>query len=182
MLVKFLGRMLRAAKLDASVYAELEKDPKLFFEAMIVVALSSIAAGIGNVGTGTRGVMIGVVVSLIGWFAWAYLMFLIGTKIFPEPQTKSDVGQLLRTIGFAASPGVLRVLGIIPGSAKIVFTIAGIWMLIAMVIAVRQALNYSSIVRSACVCLIGWIVQAIVIAVLTVIAIAPAATMGVVGS
>lgn len=173
--------MFRAAKLDASVYEELEKDQKLMIEAMIVVVLSSIAAGIGNIGIGARGMVIGVVVALIGWFVWAYLMFLIGTKILPEPQTKSDVGQLLRTIGFAASPGILRVFGVIPGFAHIIFTIAGIWMLVAMVVAVRQALNYTNTLRAVCVCLIGWVVQAVVIAVLTMLAIAPAATMGVIG-
>jgi hypothetical protein len=66
---------------------------------------------------------------------------------------------LLRTIGFSSSPGVLRVLGIIPMLGNILNFIVGIWMLVAMVIAVRQALDYNSTWRAVGVCLIGWIVQ-----------------------
>jgi hypothetical protein len=74
------------------------------------------------------------------------------------------VGQLLRTIGFSSSPGLIRVLGIIPGLTGVVFFIASIWMLVAMVIAVRQALDYQSTLRAVGVCAIGWVVQALVLA------------------
>jgi RsiW-degrading membrane proteinase PrsW (M82 family) len=88
---------------------------------------------------------------------------LVGTKLLPEPQTSSDPGELLRTIGFSSAPGIIRVLGIIPGLAAIVFLVAGIWMLIAMVIAVRQALDYESTWRAVGVCLIGSLVQGLII-------------------
>ncbi|MCK5014919.1 MAG: hypothetical protein KAS66_13995, partial [Candidatus Omnitrophica bacterium] len=88
------------------------------------------------------------------------------TKFLPEAQTKADHGELLRTIGFSSSPGLIRVLGIIPIFTKLVFTVAGIWMLIAMVIAVRQALDYKSTGRAVGVCIIGWIIQAIFLAFL----------------
>ena len=81
------------------------------------------------------------------------------------PETKADYGELLRTIGFSSSPGLIRVLGIIPGLANFIFMIAGIWMLIAMVIAVRQALDYTSTMRAVGVCIIGWIIQAIVLGI-----------------
>jgi hypothetical protein len=103
-------------------------------------------------------------VSLVGWFVWAYLTYLIGTKLLPEPQTKSSPGELLRTIGFSSSPGLIRILGIIPGLGKLVFFIASIWMLVAMVIAVRQALDYKSTMRAVGVCIIGWIIQLLIIA------------------
>jgi len=88
-----------------------------------------------------------------------YKLFFVCIKLLPEPQTKVDYGELLRTIGFSSSPGVVRVLGIIPMLGAIINFIIGIWMLVAMVIAVRQALDYESTWRAVGVCLIGWIVQ-----------------------
>jgi len=85
-------------------------------------------------------------------------------KTKAEAHTKADYGQLLRTIGFSSSPGLIRIVGVIPGLAGLVFLIAGIWMLIAMVIAVRQALDYTSTLRAVGACLIGWVIQAVVMA------------------
>jgi hypothetical protein len=121
------------------------------------------AAGIGSIGkAGATGIVIGTITALISWYIWAYITYFIGTRIFPEPQTKADHGELLRTIGFSSAPGLLRVLGIIPFLYGIIFFLTGIWMLIAMVIAVRQALDYSSTPRAIGVCIIGWIIQGIV--------------------
>jgi len=104
--------------------------------------------------------------SLIGWFIWAGLTYLIGTKLLPEPETRADFGELLRTIGFSSSPGLIRVLGLVPGLTGIVFFVSGVWMLTAMIIAVRQALDYRSTLRAVGVCVIGWIVQAVVFVLL----------------
>ncbi len=102
----------------------------------------------------------------MGWFAWAFLIYVIGTKLLPEPQTHADVGQLLRTTGFSAAPGLLRVLGIIPLLGPVIMLIIAIWMLVAMIIAVRQALDYTSTWRAIGVSVIGWIVYMAIIAVL----------------
>jgi succinate dehydrogenase/fumarate reductase cytochrome b subunit len=72
----------------------------------------------------------------------------------------------LKTTGFSSSPGLIRVLGVIPGLAAIVFFIASIWMLVTMVIAVRQALDYESTLRAVGVCLIGWIIQMLILGLL----------------
>jgi hypothetical protein len=152
--------MIRAAKLDVNLYEEVEADKGAMGQAMGVVILSSVAAGVGTIGTiGIKGLVLGSIAALLGWFIWAFLTYFIGTRLLPEPQTKADYGELLRTIGFSSSPGVLRVLGIIPLLGGILNLITGIWMLVAMVIAVRQALDYKSTWRAAGVCLIGWIVQ-----------------------
>lgn len=162
----FTDRMIRAAKLDVNLYEEVEADKNAMGQAMGVVILSSVAAGIGTIGTtGIKGLVLGTIVALAGWFIWAFLTYYIGTRLLAEPQTKSDYGELLRTIGFSSSPGVLRVLGIIPMLGNILNFICGIWMLVAMVIAVRQALDYKSTGRAVAVCLIGWIVQLVVFAV-----------------
>lgn len=157
-------RMIRAAKLDVKVYEEVEADKSAMRQAIGVVVLSSVAAGIGSIGTiGVSGLLIGTIVALIGWFIWAFITYFVGTKILSEPQTSADYGELLRTIGFSSSPGVIRILGIIPFLGGVINIIAGIWMLVAMVIAVRQALDYKSTGRAVGVCLIGWLIQFIII-------------------
>ena len=167
-MANFGNRIIRAAKLDVSLYEEVEADKSALGQAMGVVVLSSIAAGIGSSSkSGLFGMLMMVVVALVGWYIWAYLTYFIGTKLLPEPQTKADHGELLRTIGFSSSPGLIRVLGIIPVLQSIVFPIAAIWMLVAMVIAVRQALDYSSTLRAIGVCLIGWIIQMVLFVLLS---------------
>ena len=159
-------RMMRAAKLDVQLYEEVEKDETAMKQAMTVVLLSSLAGGIGSLGAvGLSGLLVGVVAALVGWFVWAFLTYFIGTKLLPEPQTKADLGELLRTIGFSSSPGVIRVLGVIPFLGAIAMFAASIWMLVAMVIAVRQALDYQSTWRAVGVCLIGWIAQLVLFGV-----------------
>ena len=159
-MTNFSNRIIRAAKLDVALYEEVEADKSALGQAMGVVVLSSIAAGIGSTTkAGLLGMLMVVVVDLIGWYIWAYLTYLIGTKLLPEPQTKADHGELLRTIGFSSSPGLIRVLGVIPVLQGIVFPIAAVWMLVAMIIAVRQALDYNSTLRAIGVCAIGWIIQ-----------------------
>jgi hypothetical protein len=166
-MTNFLDRMLRSAKLDVNLYEEVEADTGAMRQAMGVVVLSSIAAGIGSIATGgLGGILMGTIAALIGWYVWAFLTYYIGTKFLPEPQTRADLGELLRTIGFSSSPGLIRVLGIIPGLGGVVFIVASIWMLVAMVIAVRQALDYESTLRAVGVCVIGWIIQALIFVLL----------------
>lgn len=165
-MANFGNRIFRAARLDIALYEEVEADKSALGQAMGVVILSSIAAGIGSTSAGLLRMLIGVVVALAGWYIWAYLTYFIGTRLLPEPQTKADHGELLRTIGFSSSPGLIRVLGIVPVMRGIVFPIAAIWMLVAMVIAVRQALDYTGTLRAIGVCAIGWIVQAVMLGLL----------------
>ena len=159
-------RMIRAAKLDVNLYEEVESDRSALGQSMAVVILSSLAAGIGSVTQGgVSGIIIGTITALIGWLIWSYVTYIVGTKILSTPETSADYGELLRTIGFSSSPGVIRLLGIIPGLSAIVFSIAGIWMLITMVIAVRQALDYTSTLRAVGVCIIGAVIQGIVLGI-----------------
>jgi len=89
------------------------------------------------------------------------ITFFVGTKLLPEPQTEADYGEPLRTTGFSSSPGVLRILGVVPLLGTIIFVVCGIWMLVAMIIAVRQALDYKSTWRAVGVCFVGWIIQGV---------------------
>lgn len=163
----FKDRIIRAAKLEKSLYEEVEADTRAMGQAMGVVILSSVAAGIGSISEGGLGGIIwGTVSALIGWFIWAYLTYFIGTKILPVAQTEATPGQLLRTIGFSSSPGMIRVVGLVPGISTLIFFIASGWMLVAMVIAVRQALDFKSTWRAVGVCIIGWIIYAVALTLL----------------
>ena len=135
--------MIRAAKLDADLYEEVEADRTATGQATLVVVLSALAAAIGNFrdSGGIVGFVVIALVALVAWYVWAWLTCMIGTRLLPGPQTESDIGELLRTIGFSSSPGLIRVVGVIPGLTTPVFAVAQVWMLIAMVIAVRQALD-----------------------------------------
>lgn len=171
-MTSFSQRMIGAAKLDAATYEEVEHDSAATGQAAGVVILSSVAAGIGSIGymDATTAIVLGTVVALVGWLIWAGLTLLIGTKILPSQETEADMGQMLRTLGFATAPGVLRVLGFLPGIGGVIVLAGNIWMLVAMVVAVRQALDYSSTGRAVGVCLIGWVVLiALQLAVVAVI-------------
>jgi len=163
---QYVDRIIRACKLDVSLYEEVEADSAATLQAASVVVLSSLAAGIGSISLGASNLIMAPVLSLISWYIWAYLVYLIGAKLFPEKNTKADHGQLLRTIGFSSAPGLIRIFGFTPELMSITFIGAGIWMLIAMVIAVRQALDYQSTWRAIGVVVIGFLVQAIVLIML----------------
>jgi hypothetical protein len=163
----FLQRLIGAAALDSTIYEEVEADRRATGQALTVIILSSLAAGVGSRGLGgatlPNAAFFGLV-SLMAWGAWALLTLQIGGRLLPEPQTSVDVGELLRTTGFAAAPGILRVFGILPGVTIPVFVITAVWMLAAMVVAVRQALDYRSTGRAIAVCVLGW-VMAIALAI-----------------
>jgi hypothetical protein len=161
----FQNRIIRAATLDVNIYEEVEADKSATVQAIAVVIFASIAAGIGSIGSvGLSGIFIGTITALIAWLVWAYITYIIGVKLLPEPQTESDYGELLRTIGFSSAPGMIRIIGIIPGLSGIIFFLTGIWMLVAMIVAVRQALDYQSTLRAVVVCIAGWIIQGIILA------------------
>ena len=157
----FVDRIIRACKLDITLYEEVEADKSATFQAALVVVLSSLAAGVGAISLGSYNFIMPAILSLISWYIWAYLIYLIGAKLFPEENTKADHGELLRTIGFSSAPGLIRVFGFTPELMSITFIGAAIWMLIAMIVAVRQALDYDSTWRAIGVVVIGFLIQAI---------------------
>ena len=159
----FGERVIGAAKLEVRIFEEVESDPAATGQAMAVVVLSSLAAGLGSYGLeGFTGMLRLTAVSLIGWAIWAVLIYFIGTKLLPEPQTKSNIPEMLRTIGFASAPGLLRFVGILPLIGVLLVFLITVWLLVANIIAVRQALDYQSTPRAAVVCLIGWVAYVLI--------------------
>jgi len=160
---QFVDRLIRAGKLDARLYDEVKADTSATGPALGVVLLSSLAAGIGEVTQGgLAGLVAGTVVTLLGWYIWTYMTYIIGAKLLPMPQTSTSHRELLRTLGFASAPGLLRVLGVVQGLAGMAFLTASVWMLIATVLAVRQALKYTSTTRAVGVCIPGWLMHVLI--------------------
>ncbi len=158
-MASFVARLTGAVLLDAATYEEVEHDRSATFQAMGVVLMSSVAAGIGLLGPFDARLSSLATISLLAfaaWAVWALVTLQIGTRLIPAPRTDADMGQLLRTIGFATAPGIFRVAGAIPGLTTVVFAVTALWMLMAMIIAVRQALDYSSSGRAFAVCALGW--------------------------
>ena len=143
-------RMTRAARLDAKVFEEVEHDTNATSQALTVVLIVAVASGIGQalavlargeIGLAIGGFVAGVVLTILGWLVWSFLAFIIGTKVFNGVAT---YGELLRTIGFANSPGVLNILSFVPILGGLVAFVVGIWILVATVVAMRQALDFDT--------------------------------------
>lgn len=140
------------------------------WQAMLVVFLSSLAAGIYTYKFGgTRGLVVGTIVTFAGWLLMSFLVYLVGTKLFPDTETKTDVGEILRVLGFAAAPGIFILLALIPIISNffwIVILVIWLWRLVAMIIAVKQALDFKNTWSAIWVCVIGLIAYMLVYIVL----------------
>ena len=172
-----LERMMRAARLDTSLYEEVEANTSLTSQAATVVVIVAVCQGIGGAiaaatappqaGAGNPIVVliVGLLGALFGWVVWSYITYFIGTSIFKGAATP---GEMLRTIGFAQTPGVLGILGFIPFLGGIAGLVAGIWTLIAGVIAIRQALDFST-GKAVLTALVGWLALVIITVMLAVV-------------
>ena len=163
MKTNFLNRIYKAIKIDPELYEEVEHDKSATIQAAAVVVLSSLAAGVGAIHLGASNFLLGPFVSLASWYFWAFLIFIVGTKLFPDKQTKSNHGELLRTIGFSSAPGLIRVFGFTPELMSVTFIGSSFWMLACMVVAVRQALDYKSLWKAFVVVILCWFVQALML-------------------
>jgi hypothetical protein len=154
----FGRRISGVLALNAATFEEIESNPTITAQAVGVVVLASVASGIGAGLFGGPILLVRTAVAaLVGWVMWAAVTYVVGTKLLAEPGTRSDMGELLRVIGFAYAPGILGVLGFIPILGPLVRLVVAFWVLAATVIAVRQALDYTSTLRAFAVVLIGWL-------------------------
>jgi hypothetical protein len=155
----FPARMIGAARFHSGTYEEVEADHTANGQAVAVVVIASLAAAIGAGATDPRSLLGILAVEIITWLIWVMLTLFIGTRLLPGSVTQADFGQVLRTTGFSASIGILRVLGIVPAVRGLVFAVVSILMLFTFVIAIRQALDYTSTGRAVAVCLLGWLIH-----------------------
>lgn len=158
----FVDRVVGALKADVRIFEEIEADKTALPQAMIVVAGTVLASGIGSLNQGVMGVVAGLVGGLLGWVLGAAVIYLIGVHVMPEPTTRADIPELMRVLGFGAAPSLLRVFGIIPFVGWIVTFAAAVWGLYVYVVAVRQALDYQSTGRAVAVCVIAMVVNLLI--------------------
>jgi len=162
----FGQRVTGVLMLDANTFEEIEADKSANGQAFAVVIVASLAAGIGvGILLGPIAVIRETLAALIGWVMWAGVTYFIGTKLLPEPQTRTDMGELLRVIGFGYAPTVFGFFGFIPFLGRIIQVAVAFWVLAATVVAVRQALDYRSTGRAFLVVIIGWLFFVIIQAV-----------------
>lgn len=168
-----IQRMIGAARLNVGTFEEIESDRGATLQALLVVVIVALADGIGAllaVGESAAGGFLGGMLrSIIGWAVWAGVTFLVGTTLLRTPETRADWGQLARTTGFAQSPGVLFVFGFVPVVGRLLVVVVMVWQFIAMVLGVRQALDYSSTLRAIGVVVIGFIPYVVVVLVIDAI-------------
>tara|TARA_Y100000817_G_C16709466_1_gene478572 strand:- start:291 stop:812 length:522 start_codon:yes stop_codon:yes gene_type:complete len=165
----FLNRIYRAIKIDADLYEEVEKDKSATLQAGLVVVLSSLAAGVGAINLGASNFLLAPIMSLVSWYVWAYIIYFVGVKLFPEKNTKSNHGELLRTIGFSSAPGIIRIFGVTPDLMTVTFVGSAFWMLACMVVGVRSALDYKSLGRAFGVVVVAWLIQAVFLLVFLIL-------------
>ena len=162
----FLSRIYRAIKIDIELFEEVEKDKKATFQAGSVVVLSSLAAGVGSIHLGATNFLTAPALSLLSWYVLSYIIYFVGVKLFGNNKTKSDHGELLRTIGFSSAPGMIRVFGITPELMAVTFIGSALWMLACMVVAVKSALDYDSLWKAFGVIVLSSLAQAFLLSLI----------------
>ncbi|MCK5653709.1 MAG: YIP1 family protein [Dehalococcoidia bacterium] len=174
---QLVDRMIRAAKLDVNLYEEVEADTTATRQALLVVLIYSICAGIGsglvnvwneNVGHFFWSLFVGLISALVFWLMWSLITYFIGTRLFRGPETSATYGELLRTIGFSAAPGVLMIFAFVPFVGGFISFLVWVWMLVAMVIAVRQALDFTTW-RAIGTVVVGGIIYLVIIIIIGLI-------------
>ena len=166
----FGDRVVGAMKLDPNAFEDVERDPTAIGQSVGVIVLAAVAAGIGNVFRGgLTGIVYGACLSVVGFLVWSLIVWVIGTKVMPEPATKADYPETFRVLGFSAAPGLASVVTIIPILGYLLMLLIWLWQIAAMIIAVKAVLDYSTLGKAIIVVVIGWIVNF----VLTMIILAP---------
>ena len=170
----YIRRLAGALALDSATYEDVEADRRATVHAGLTVLLASVGEGVAlRASGGLANVALMSAIALTGWAAWALLTFEVGARLLPGARTHSDVGELLRTLGFAAAPGLIAYLSLVPGLMMPVLLISRAWMLLAMVVAVRQALDYRSTWRAVAVCALGWLLTSAVLVALAMFGTTP---------
>ena len=158
----FVDRMIGAARLDDAIYEEVEHDRTATMQAAQVVALSSGAAGLAALfAIGIDGLVFVTLIGLVSWAIYAYVTFIIGTRLLAGPETSADWGELARTLGFAQAPGVIMIVGIVPALGLLAGFVASVWILVTTVVALRAALDFTT-GRAIGTAVLAWLALAVI--------------------
>lgn len=166
-MTQFFRRFVGALVLDAGTYEDIEADWHASMQSVVVVAAVCVAGGIAGtgLGLGTAAFASGAIIALGAWLVWAATIVALGTGVLKEAQTRADIPQVLRVLGYASAPGVFVAFAAMRSAAPLVLLMVSLWMIAAAVLAVRQALDFRSTSRAIGVCAAGWMIAATVLAV-----------------
>lgn len=159
-----VSRVLRAIRLDKAFYKEVESDTSLTQQALLVVIIASVLSGIGSFfgalmsgsgfGSALLGLVLGIAISVVGYFIWAFIAYFVGTRLF---KGTADYGELQRTLGYAFAPTALGLLSFIPCVGPVIALLGFLWTLVCGVVAVREALDFD-LGKAVLTVIIGWVV------------------------
>jgi hypothetical protein len=164
----FVERVIGAIRLDPATYEQVEHDTDATWQAALVVAVAAIFSGVGSTGGRTRDLVGGVVSAVIFWAIFALFAYLVGVYLLKGPQTSATFGEVLRALGFSYAPSLIAILGLIPGIGFLFILIAGIWSLIASVIALRQSLEVST-GRAVAIAVVAFLAMVVVLAIIAAV-------------
>jgi len=134
-----MDRVIRAVKLDPTVYREVSGDESKTTEAMIVVGLVALIGGLGTLfGPGDfrfgSWILVGILAPTLGLGIVTGVFWLLG-KMFGG---KAQFMEMFRPLGYAYAPSALGIIPIIGG------VVGGIWTLVCSVVAVRESEEVST--------------------------------------
>jgi hypothetical protein len=164
----FVDRVIGAIKLDPATYEAVEHDTNATWQAALVVAVAAVFSGVGSSGGQTRGLLGGVVASVVFWALFAVFAYVVGAYLLKGPQTSATFGEVLRTLGFSYAPSLFAILGLIPSIGYLFVIIAGVWSLVAGVIALRQAFEVST-GRAVAIAVVAFLAMVVVVAIIATV-------------
>ena len=156
-MASFQNRVIGALTLQPATFEEVENDATATSQAAIIVVAGALLGSLGSLlyGFGLALIMMPLF-ALIGWAIGSFVVMFVGTKLLPGKNTSADLGQMLRVVGFAQSPGLFNFLTIIPILGWLISFVIWIWGLVAMIVGVKAALDYDDTMKAVIVCVIAW--------------------------
>ena len=182
-MASFGERVVGAMTLNAATFQEIENDPTAMGQAVGVIALAAVSMGLGWIFySGLTGIVWNILSSVVAYAIWAVFIWLFGTKVMPDPATKADFPETFRTVAFAVAPGLLGIITIIPLLGWLLYFAIVLWQLAAMVVAVREVLDYTDTVKAVIVVVIGMVMYFVVMGMLMFITLGSAVFAGLINS
>ena len=161
MLAEFLNIIFRSIKLDRSLY----KDNKYFGEAAIyfaglIMILDGVAGAVAANSIVRTSVGLSGLTAILTWFIWSIFIFVIGVKIFPDKDTKTNFKKILIAVGYAHAPGLVRFFGVTPELALPVILLTQLWIFASLIVSTKQVLNIKSNFKSFGVVFLSFLIIA----------------------
>ena len=163
------ARMLRAIKLDRNFFGEVAADPTLQAHSVWTVAIFAMATSFGFFGAvGGVAVNIALITTMLSWYIWAFSIFYIGSRLLGEKGESADRKTVIRVVAFAAAPGLIRVLAIIPKTAIVLMVVSSVWILAAAVVGLKQVFTRTATAKITIMAVGTWLAASLFQAIMIV--------------